>query len=312
MNYLIHHWSFDPVLVVIIMTVVAHEVGLARLKVRSSTERTRRRRLNSVMFYAGLALLLIAIVSPLDYWASKYFFVHMLAHLLLSFFSPMLIVAGAPWVPLMFALPVKTRRSTGRFFYLNSKAEFARVLGRFIRNPWVGFGLFNAAMLFWHIPSMFDLAERDAFVHIWLMHTSFIVTGILFWLQIIPSHPIRPRVGPVVQVSVIVATNVIMTILAISMSILTSVSWYSVYNHVPGVTFSPFADQQIGAAILWVCGDFWALPTILIIVRKAIETEGSIAVVFDRIMGRGAAPSIESFRPTSVGLGNDGTAVPKG
>jgi cytochrome c oxidase assembly factor CtaG len=300
MSYFLYHWSFDPILVVALVTVVAHEIGLSRLKSRSSLRRSQRRRRNSYMFYGGLGLLMLAIVSPLDYWASEYFFVHMLAHLLMSFFGPILIVAGAPWVPLMFALPVKSRRSVGRFFYLSSRAEPLRLVGRFLRSPWVGFGLFNAAMLFWHVPAMLDLAERNAFVHIWLMHTSFIATGALFWLQIIPSHPIKPSLGPVGQVSAILVTNLIMTLLAISMSILTSVSWYSVYNHVPGVSLSPFADQQLGAAILWVCGDFWALPAIYLIIRRAIETEGSIAVVFDRVMGRGAAPTIESFRSPSV------------
>ena len=300
MSYLLEHWSFDPVLVVMLATVLAHEVGLARLKGRSSRERSLRRRRNSYLFYAGLALLSLAIVSPIDYWASDYFFVHMLAHLLLAFFGPMLIVGGAPWVPLMFALPVKYRRSVVRFLYLSRRAQPLRLAGRFFRNPWVGFGLFNATMLFWHIPSMFDLAERNAFVHIWTMHTSFMLTGVLFWLQIIPSHPVKPSIGPAFQVSAIVATNLIMTLLAISMSILTTVSWYSTYNHVPGVTLSPFADQQIGAAILWVCGDFWALPAIYFIIHKAIATEGSMAVAFDRIMGRGAAPSIESFRSPSV------------
>ena len=300
MNYVLQHWSFDPVLVAIIATAVAHEIGLARLRQRSSARHSLRRRKNSVMFYAGLLLLSLAIVSPIDYWASDYFYVHMLAHLLLSFFAPMLIVAGAPWVPLMFALPVRARRAVGRFFYLSPRASAARVTGRIIRNPWVAFGSFNAAMLVWHIPYLFDLAERNDLVHIWLMHTSFIVTGLLFWLQIIPSHPVKRTVGPVIQVGAIIATNVIMTILAMSMSILTAVSWYSVYNHVPGVTLSPFADQQMGAAMLWVCGDFWALPAVIIIIRKAIENEGTFTRAFDKLMGRGAAPSIESFRRTVV------------
>lgn len=287
-------------LILLLLTILAHERGLWRLKVRSSVARTKRRRRSSYVFYSGLLLFDLAIESPIDFWSSSYFYVHMLEHILLSFFAPMLIVAGAPWVPLMFALPVRVRRSLGRFLYLSSKAESLRIVARFIRNPWFAVVSFNLTMLVWHIPSWFNAAAQNSMVHIWLMHGSFIATGLLFWLQIIPSHPLRPARGPVFQVGAIIATNLIMTILAISMSILTTASWYSTYNHVPGVTLSPFADQQIGAAILWVCGDFWALPVILVIIRRAIENEGSVSGAFDRLMGRSAAPTIASFRRSTA------------
>jgi len=253
------------------------------------------------VFYAGLLVLLVAVVSPLDYWSSNYFFVHMIDHLLVSFGAPALIVAGAPWLPLMFTLPVGERRTVGRFFYLSPRARSFRLLGRLLRSPWFALVSFNAAMLLWHIPSWYELSERNSFVHIFLMHGSFIATGVLFWLQIIPSYPLRPARGAIWQAGAIIVTNVIMTVLAISMSILTAVSWYTNYRHLPGVTLSPFADQQIGAAILWVCGDFWALPALYVIVKRALEDEGSLTQIFDRVTGRGAMPTAESFLASHAG-----------
>src|ERR1022692_756196 len=97
MHYLTGNWSFDPFLIVVIVLVIWHEVGLARLVRRSRPERTRQRRLRSLWFYGGLAVLLIAVESPIDYWADSYFFVHMVQHLLLIFAAPTMIVAGAPW-----------------------------------------------------------------------------------------------------------------------------------------------------------------------------------------------------------------------
>jgi hypothetical protein len=90
-----------------------------------------------------------------------------------------------------------------------------------------------------------------------------------------------------------------------TLSIFVAGSVYPVYDHIPGVTLPPFADQQIGAAILWVCGDFWALPSMIIIVRRMIATEGSMSAALDKVLTRGSARSSGSWaggRPRSGAL----------
>src|ERR1700689_4217336 len=105
MRYLVEHWSFDPFLIVAIVLAAWHEVGLARPAPGPRPERARQRRRPSFLFYGGLAVLLLAVQSPIDYWSDAYFFVHMIQHLLLMFAAPTLGVAGAPWQPLLDALP---------------------------------------------------------------------------------------------------------------------------------------------------------------------------------------------------------------
>ena len=94
--------------------------------------------------------------------------------------------------------------------------------------------------------------------------------------------------SPASQAAALLLTNVVMWILAMSMGILTSSSWYPVYAHIHGVTLPPFADQQIGAGILWICGDFWAIPSMIFVVRRLIAEDGNVSSAVDRILGRGA------------------------
>ena len=289
MSYLTEHWSFDPFLVIVIAVVAWHEIGLARLAARSRPVRTRERRLRSIWFYAGLAVLLIAVQSPLDYWAEDYFFVHMIQHLLLMFGAPTLIVAGAPWQPLLDALPRQGGKALTREVLTRGWARPVRAVAAFALRPWVAVTLFSAVMVIWHLPALYDLSQRNQVVHIWLVHGSYLAVGLLFWLQFIPSVPFRITMTPVSQACALLATNLVMWALAMAMGFLSSTSWYSVYGHTPGVTLPAYADQQIGAGILWICGDFWAIPTMIFVMRRLMAEDGSVSAAVDRILGRGSA-----------------------
>jgi cytochrome c oxidase assembly factor CtaG len=288
-SYLTGHWSYDPFLVVALVIVAWHEIGLRRLARRSRPERTRERRLRSLWFYAGLAVLLIAVESPIDYWAGDYFFVHMIQHLLLMFAAPTLVVAGAPWQPLLDALPGRLGRDVTRGVLADNWSRPLRAAGRALLRPWTAVVIFNAVMIFWHVPAPFDLAENNQAVHIWLMHGSFFAAGVLFWLQFIPSPPLRRQMSLTSRAAALASTNLVMILLAMSLSVFSAGSWYPVYSHIPGVTLPPLADQQIGAAILWVCGDFWAVPALIATIRAVIAQDGSVGMAVDRLLGRGAA-----------------------
>jgi putative membrane protein len=294
MHYFLDNWSFDPFIVVVGAVVVWHEIGLFRLARRSRPERTRERRIRSLWFYSGLLVLLLAVASPLDYWSDAYFMVHMIQHLLLMFAAPSLVVAGAPGQPLLDALPGRSGKAVTRSVLAGGWSRPLRALFRFVSGPVVAVVLFNLAMIVWHIPAAFNLAAVNSAVHIWLEHGTFFATGVLFWLQFIPSPPFRSRMPALGRVAALLATNVVMIFIAMTLSIFATHAIYAPYGHVPGVTLPSFADQQIGAAILWVCGDFWALPTMIVTIRKLLSDETGLGPALDRFVNRGSRAATSS------------------
>jgi cytochrome c oxidase assembly factor CtaG len=279
------YWEITPIAVVAVAVGIAYEVGLRRLALRQTPDRRRVTRRRSWAFYAGLGVLIAVVSGPLDRWAMAWLSIHMVLHVLEMFYLPPLLIVGAPWVPLAFALPVDRRRSLLRFYYRSPWAAGFRGLGAAVTNPVTAVVLFNGVMVVWHVPAVFDWASNRDWVMNWLMAPSFVLVGLLFWRIILPSHPWAARGTTRIQIAAIVVTAFEMLILAMSMAIFTKAPWYSMNVLMDGPV-AALRDQRYAAGILWICGDFWAVPALVLVGYRLYGQEGGVSASVERILGR--------------------------
>ena len=229
-----------------------------------------------MLFWLGLLVLVVAVVSPVDFWSGRYLTAHIVQHILLAFVAPPLMVLGAPWLPMLRGLPDSWAHAYGRLLQRIRTAgrrgagwrAIAAVLEA-TANPWAAVVAFNAAMVFWHLPGPFDLAQRNDLVHIWLAHGMFFGLGVGLWLQVFGSYPFRPVLQPPGRVLALVATNAVMVVVAMTMVMFTH-NLYPWYASVVSAS-TQAADQQVAGGILWVCGEVTFLPAILYTVSRWLD-----------------------------------------
>jgi len=259
-------WSFDPPLVLVIDLAILYWVGDRRT---IAPERTRlARRWRSASFYAGLAVLAIALSSPLEVLSGQLFWAHMIQHVLLLVLAPPLIVLARPWIRLWRSLPLDTRRSLGRALGKGERAAPLRSVSRTIGSPLPSFVLFSGVLLVWHVPALFDATLRSSALHA-LEHTLFFCTALLFWKQVLPSPPLRARLLALQRVVYLVGAMVVSWILAVVLA-LAPHPLYALYAHEasrPG-GISALADQQIAAGVMWVPGSITFLIVIFAYVHR--------------------------------------------
>lgn len=213
-----------------------------------------------VLFYAGLAIVAFAVMSPLDVLAQWLFSAHMIQHLLLLVGAPPLLVASAPLDPLRRALPDRLRiRLASGVSALATFAAARRIAG-LVMSPWGAMAVFAGTMWFWHAPGPYDLTLSNLYVHA-LEHTMFLSAGLLWWSRIINCPPLRAPLSiatasmPATMVFLLgtVAQNVILA-MVIGFAGHPLYAPYAALTRRPG-GLSALADQELGAGFMWTLGD---------------------------------------------------------
>jgi cytochrome c oxidase assembly factor CtaG len=150
-------------------------------------------------------------------------------------------------------------------------------------HPLVPIVMLNIVMVALHLPSVFDRTMESDVLRSLLVEPLFVGSGIWFFSVVLsPGREVRP-IQMRWQLLGVILTTVVMFILAMSMSIFTKTAWYSSMASMPGMTMpGDFSSQQLAAAILWICGDIWAVPIFVWLIRQLAKRDGSLMASLDR------------------------------
>ena len=179
-------WSFDPLAIV---GLLAASALYARVYRRAAARSSAVGVGHWVFYAAGIAVLAIALLSPLDAIGDSYLLsAHMAQHVLLSDVAPALLLLGlrSP------VLPLGLSRSA-----LRAVAPGGGRSGRtlaILTSPWVAIPLWALATWVWAIPAVFDFAAQHQVVHAF-EHATLFYTGLALWWLIVDPLP-RARLRP--------------------------------------------------------------------------------------------------------------------
>ncbi len=226
-------------------------------------------------FCLAIFAFLIAASAPLDNLSGRFFWVHMIQHLLLLVVMAPLLVAGAPLLPFWLGLP-RWLRHVLKAFAMQPLGRALSHGGNWLLQPFVACLLLIVGTWLWHWPSLYDFALTHESIHDWGEHLTFLAVSILFWVQVIPSPPLPLRLGylgRLICIGVAIAQNFFLAMF-IGFA---QVSLYSPYAHLIATTsvFSALQDQQIGASIMWTVGDVPFAIALNILVQKWLTSQGS-------------------------------------
>lgn len=202
---------------------------------------------SSALFISGIALYVLALISPLDYLGRTYLFsAHMIQHILLLLIVPLLLLLSIP------------KELAGKALRIKPIGYTMKVLG----NPFVAWFLGVGAMWVWHMPSLHDMVLANENLYV-AQQISFVVIGMIFWWPVFTPIESK-RLSPLISTMYLATACLGCTILGMLITFAGAGLYAAYLNPVDTIgilpllrgelCLTPGVDQQIGGLTMWVPG----------------------------------------------------------
>jgi putative membrane protein len=249
---LLTSWSFEPWQLVPTALVAALYWRRTRTLSGRGAPVARRRQL---CFWLGIALLLLALVSPIDAFVSELFFMHMLQHILLGDLAPLCVVLGLTGPVLQ---PILRLRPVNAL--------------RFLTHPLVALPLWACNLLLWHVPFMYQAALHDPVVHAF-EHICFFTAGAIMWSPVVETRRGPEWFGTAIKLGYIALVRLVDTGLG-NVFLWSGTVFYGYYEQPnPPWGVSPLHDQALAGTVMMIEG--------------SLVTIGALAWLFLRLAAEG-------------------------
>ena len=210
-----------------------------------------------LLFWLGIALVLVALNSPLDAIGEQdFFFAHMSQHVIIGDLAPLCFVAGLTGPVLR---PVLALKPVERL--------------RFLTHPLVALPVWAVNLYVWHLPVLYQAALHHSAVHA-LEHFLFFTCGALMWSPVLETLPAPAWFGTAWKLGYIVAVRFIETVLA-NVFMWSSRPFYPWYvHHHPILGITAIHDQNLAGVVMMAEGGFVTLGALAwLFLRLAEEGE---------------------------------------
>jgi putative membrane protein len=201
------------------------------------------------LFALGIALLVVAVASPIDRIGEEELFAfHMAQHLLIGDLAPLCLLAGL----------------TG---------PLLRPLLRVLANPLVALPIWAANLALWHVPALYEAAVENGAIHA-LEHTAFFTAGIILWLPVLETLPAPEWFGSGAKLGYIVGVRLFSTALG-NVFVWSGGPFYDVYADGDDyLGLSPEGDQSLAGSLMMLEGSLVTVVAIAwLFLRMAQEGE---------------------------------------
>jgi cytochrome c oxidase assembly factor CtaG len=282
------HWVHEPASALSLAAVTAlYIAGVRAVWARAGRGRGIHRR-QAACFAAGVVVLVVALMSPIDALADDLFSAHMLQHVLLAVAAPPLLVAGEPVLAALWTVSPERRRSIVRWL---RERRVIVVAWRIATAPQLAWAIHAAVLWLWHVPVLYRSALDVPALHA-LEHVSFVGSASLMWWGILHPTSRRSRrvsygIGVLALFATMLQSGALGALITLSHRL-----WYPFQSGAAaawGIT--PLDDQQVAGLIMWVGGGLLQLVLVNVLVfmwMRENEQYGRVA----RAAGR-YAPQVE-------------------
>jgi cytochrome c oxidase assembly factor CtaG len=252
MNPLPLRWVFEPTILAP-MLAVSVIYGLA---CRSNPAAPGRR---PVYFALAMLSFSVALISPLDSASDHYLLsAHMAQHILITMIGPALLLAA-----LADSIP---------------GSPLSR-LPRVLVNPWMAVILFNAVLMVWHLPALYQAALENEGVHV-LEHLTFIATALVFWWPITgPAARGGRGLAPLMKAGYLALAGIPPTVIGMVLAIAPSVI-YPFYAAAPRLLggVSAELDQQVAGLLMFGLGNLIYFVPLTRNLLRVLEDQEAAAI----------------------------------
>ncbi len=249
-------WDIDPLWATVVgFGIALYLIGVYKLRARGDKWSVGR----TASWLGGMLLLFYVTNGAPNAYQEYLFSVHMVGHMLLSMFVPVLLVPGAPVTLLSRVAAARKDGSRGLREWVLWAVHTPYAW--FLSHPlFAGFNFAISLVLFYYTPA-FRWATEQHLGHQWMI-VHFLITGYLFVQSLIGVDPQPHKHGYPLKLMLLIGTMAFHAFFGLGLmneKSLLLADWFGSMGRTWGE--DPLSDQAIGGAFAWGVGE---IPTILI------------------------------------------------